>query len=48
MQFMRDGVNAARNAQDYKVDLDEVTKDSKIKIKLSSGGGWVAILKRNY
>ncbi len=46
MQFMRDGENAARNAQDYKVGFDEVTKDSKIKIKLSSGGGWVAILKR--
>jgi alpha-glucosidase len=46
MQSMRDGVNAARNAQDYKIDTIMVNQDSTIPINLSSGGGWVAIINR--
>jgi alpha-glucosidase len=46
MESMRDGVNAARNAQDYKIETNMVNQDSTIPIKLSSGGGWVAIIQR--
>ncbi len=46
MQSMRDGVNAGRNAQDYKTAIRQVNKDSRVRIKLASGGGWVAVLKK--
>ena len=46
MQFMRDGINASRNAMDYKIETQQVTKSSKIQVNLSSGGGWAAIVKK--
>jgi alpha-glucosidase len=45
MQFMRDGINASRNAMDYKIETRMVTESSKIQINLSNGGGWAAIVK---
>ncbi|MDH5599458.1 MAG: glycoside hydrolase family 97 C-terminal domain-containing protein, partial [Cyclobacteriaceae bacterium] len=46
MESMRDGINAGRNAQDYKMEKSTVTSNSKIQIHLSGGGGWVAIIKK--
>ncbi|MEO0896504.1 MAG: glycoside hydrolase family 97 protein [Bacteroidota bacterium] len=46
MFSMKDGVNAHRNAQDYKLSVDGVSKSSSLKMDLSSGGGYVAILKK--
>ena len=46
MQFMRDGINASRNAMDYKIETRMVTKSSKMQINLSNGGGWTAIVKK--
>lgn len=47
MTSMKDGINADRNAMDYKIETQKVTQESKWKISLSSGGGWVAILNRD-
>ena len=40
-----DGVNAGRNAEDYRIEKID-TSDSIIKIELASGGGAVIIVKR--
>jgi len=47
IQIFKDGINTDRNAMDYKFEKDIVQKDSAIKISMSSGGGWAAILKRD-
>ena len=46
MQSYKDGINASRNAQDYKVSSTTVDKNSKLKINLSSGGGYSAIITK--
>lgn len=42
MTLYRDGVNADRNAIDFKKEVKTVDKSSKLKIHLAPGGGWVA------
>src|SRR5437868_13782248 len=42
MEAYQDGVNADRNASDYRKTTAQVTKASKIKIQLAPGGGWAA------
>ena len=37
-----DGVNAAKNASDYKLGFQQVTKEKKITIRMAPGGGFVA------
>ncbi len=37
-----DGINADRNASDYKREKIQVTKSTKLKIHLAPGGGWAA------
>lgn len=44
MKVWKDGKNADKYAADYTVEELDVPKDSIIKIKLSPGGGWVAII----
>ncbi|MFD2292862.1 glycoside hydrolase family 97 protein [Mariniflexile gromovii] len=44
MEVFRDGKNANRFAEDYKIDIIEVNKDSKITAEMSAGGGWAAII----
>ena len=41
-----DGVNAMKEATDYKRTTQTVTSADRLKIHLSSGGGWTAILKQ--
>ncbi len=41
----RDGINADRDATDYKKEGIEVSKGMKLPIKLAPGGGWAAILE---
>jgi len=36
----QDGINADRNANDYKKVIRTITKGDKITVKLASGGGW--------
>jgi len=38
----QDGINADRNASDYKKTTSQVTKTTKLKIHLAPGGGWAA------
>ena len=42
MDAYLDGVNADRNASDYKKITMQVNKTTKIKLPLASGGGWAA------
>jgi alpha-glucosidase len=42
MDAYQDGVNADRNASDYKKTTSQVTKAAKVKIHLAPGGGWAA------
>ena len=43
----KDGLNADRNAEDFKMETGTVSSNSTIKIKMAPGGGWVAVLKKN-
>jgi alpha-glucosidase len=42
MQSYQDGANADRHGADYKMTKSQVTKASKLKVKLAEGGGWAA------
>jgi alpha-glucosidase len=44
-EIFKDGVNAERDATDYKKELITVNAGSKIKVHLASGGGWTARIK---
>ncbi|KJD35981.1 alpha-glucosidase [Tamlana sedimentorum] len=44
MEVFKDGINADRFAEDYKIDVIEVNQNSKITAEMSAGGGWVAII----
>ncbi len=46
MQSYKDGINASRNAQDYKISSNAVNQNTKLKINLSSGGGYSAIITK--
>lgn len=46
LEYLRDGVNADKYAQDYKREQTEVTNQTKMKIQLAPGGGWAGILMR--
>ena len=41
----KDGINADRNANDYKKISQSVNKNTKLNIHLAPGGGWVGIVK---
>ncbi|QCR21161.1 glycoside hydrolase family 97 protein [Pontibacter sp. SGAir0037] len=48
MQVWRDGINADRNAQDFKMESFTVDKNTNLVAKMAKGGGWVArITKAN-
>lgn len=42
MEVYQDGVNADRNASDYKKITSQVNRSTKVKLPLASGGGWAA------
>jgi alpha-glucosidase len=42
MEAYQDGVNADRNASDYKKTTTQVNRTTKLKLSLASGGGWAA------
>jgi alpha-glucosidase len=42
MDAYQDGLNADRNASDYKKSTQQVNRSTKLKLQLASGGGWVA------
>ena len=42
IELIEDGVNAGSRAEDYKKEISEITSGEVLKLKLASGGGWVA------
>ena len=46
MELMQDGVNASKNAQDYKRKTMDVDNTMKALVNMAPGGGWVAILSK--
>jgi alpha-glucosidase len=45
-EIFKDGVNADREATDYKKEIIKIDSGDKVKIHLSTGGGWAGILKK--
>lgn len=46
-EVFKDGINADREATDYKREIIKVESGDKIKIRLATGGGWAAILTQS-
>jgi alpha-glucosidase len=46
LEAYQDGVNADRNANDYKKTQTQITRDTKLKISLAPGGGWAARIQQ--
>jgi alpha-glucosidase len=46
MESLSDGINANMNAKDYKLSTSSVSKSSTIKIDMTKGGGWAAIISK--
>lgn len=44
--IFKDGINADRDATDYKAEEAIVTSSEKLKIQLAPGGGWVARIEK--
>jgi alpha-glucosidase len=45
-EIFKDGINASRNAEDYKIEKQDVNSMTKLKVQVASGGGWAAIIKK--
>ena len=45
-EVFQDGINADREATDYKKVIMKIDSGDKVKIQLSTGGGWAAILRK--
>jgi alpha-glucosidase len=45
MTAFEDGINAGRQAMDYRKKVSNITSKDKIKIKMVKNGGWVAAIK---
>jgi len=41
-EIFKDGINADRDATDYKKEIITVKSSDKLNVKLMNGGGWVA------
>ncbi len=46
-EVFSDGINAHRDATDYKKEIIEISANDKITIKMAPGGGWAARLLKN-
>src|SRR5688572_13891623 len=46
VEYFKDGINADREATDYKKEIIKIDSGDKLKIQISPGGGWAAILRR--
>lgn len=45
-EVFKDGINADRNGNDYKIVEQNIVSGQKINIKLAPGGGWTAVISR--
>ncbi|MCX6143129.1 MAG: glycoside hydrolase family 97 protein [Ignavibacteriales bacterium] len=46
MIFYCDGINADRNASDYRKETNQVDRSSQVALHLAPGGGWAAYIKK--
>ena len=46
MKVYKDGINADKIAEDYKLEILEVNRNSNVSVQMASGGGWVAIIEK--
>ena len=46
MESASDGINAAKNPHDYRIEKSSVARRDKAKIKLAPGGGYIARIAR--
>lgn len=46
-EVIKDGVNADRDATDYKKEHININSGDKLNIQLSNGGGWAAIIEKS-
>lgn len=44
--IFRDGINADRDATDYRKEIKSLSKGDKLNIQLSTGGGWAARIEK--
>jgi alpha-glucosidase len=44
IEIWQDGINADRNAVDYKKTSQTVNRNTKLNVHLAPGGGWAAIV----
>lgn len=45
-EVFKDGINSDRDATDYKKEIINVDSGDKIKVRLATGGGWAAIVRK--
>jgi alpha-glucosidase len=45
-EIFEDGINADRDATDYKREVIKVTAKDRLTVKMGSGGGWAAIIRK--
>jgi len=46
LELLRDGINANKNAEDYKIERLTISKSSKQQVRLASGGGFLMKITR--
>ena len=46
MQVWKDGINSDKHASDFAQEELQVSNNSKVKVEMASGGGWVAIIEK--
>ena len=44
--IFRDGINADRDATDYKKETRMISAKDKLTVSLQNGGGWVAVIRK--
>jgi alpha-glucosidase len=44
--IFKDGINADRDATDYKMEISTISNTDKLNIKLLTGGGWAARIEK--
>lgn len=45
-EIFKDGINADRNGNDYKIEEQNIVSGKKLKVTMAPGGGWSAIISR--
>ena len=46
-EIFADGINADRDATDYKMELITIKPGDKLKVRMMNGGGWVARIEKS-